>query len=133
MNGGIRRKKFNRGRWQIQRERCFIDSTVPPEGIVDPVAIADVVPGVLKKLGLADRHWFAVLEEKWEGIVGKDVAKHAKPGRLDDRGLVVFVDSSVWLNELVRYGRKQILANLHKQFGKDKIASVSFQLDPDGR
>jgi len=117
----------------VERERCRIDSYLPSKGVADPVGIADTMNDVMKKLGLEDTHWLFVLEEEWAKIVGEAVAKHARPGRMEKKRLTVFVDSSVWLNELLRYGRKQILENLHKRFGRDKIVSVSLVLDPDER
>ena len=40
--------------------------------------------------------------------------------------LFVTVDSSVWLAEIVRYRRKEILDRLQHSFGKDLIARISF-------
>jgi len=99
----------------------------------DPVSITDVMAGVMKRLGLEDPHWLSVLENEWQAIVGGAVAKHTRPGRMERKNLTVFVDNSVWLNELVRYGRQQMLSNLQKRFGKGKILSVSVAMDPDGR
>jgi len=36
-----------------------------------------------------------------------------------------------WLSELSRYSQKQILENMQKRFGRDKIRNVRIQLDPD--
>lgn len=122
----------NKGRWQVQRERCYLEDRKPPANYHDARSISQVIPELMKKLGIEEQHWFAVLEEEWPNIVGEAVAKHTRPGRFEKRNLVVFVDSSVWLNELLRYGRKKILLNLQKQFGADRIKSVSLQLDPEG-
>jgi len=126
-----RGKGFNRGRWQIERERCRIADVRPPSGPADPSVMADVIPALMKRLGLADQHWLGVLEEEWAKIAGEAVAKHTRPGRMEKKKLTVFVDNSVWMNELMRYGSKQLLLNLQKRFGSGRIVSVAFVLDPD--
>jgi hypothetical protein len=127
------RKSYNKGRWQVERERFRIENHRPSEGIADPLRISDAMAGVMKKLGLEDTHWLTVLEDEWRKIAGEAVAKHTRPGRMEKKRLTVFVDSSVWLNELLRYGRRQMLLNLQNRFGKGKITSVSLVLDPDDR
>ena len=126
-----RRQIFNPGRWQVERERCRIPHRVPSPDFRDPVSVANVIPVLMKRLGLEDQHWMDRLVKEWPALVGDAVAKHTRPGRVQKENLFVFVDSSVWLNELVRYGKDAILANLRKHFGDGKIKSVSFQLDPD--
>ncbi len=117
----------------MERERCRIEEVrPPPAGPDEPLVVSGVVPGLLKRLGLEERHWLDTLVQEWKEVVGEAVAAHARPGRLERKHLVVFVDSSVWLNELVRYGRSQLLSNLQKRYGADRIGSVSLQLDPDG-
>jgi len=44
---------------------------------------------------------------------------HAQPTGLCKGTLFVAVDSSVWLSEIVRYRRKEILARLQHSFGTD--------------
>ena len=43
------------------------------------------------------------------------------------------MDHPAWLSDLSRYGQKQVLANLQKRFGADKIKSIHLQLDPEAR
>ena len=126
-------RRFSRGRWAVHRERARIADRKPEPDPRDSRGIQDVIPAVMKRFGLEEQGWQAVLEGEWTSLVGKAVAAHTRPGRMDHNNLVVFVDSSVWLNELSRYGRKSMFGNLQKRFGKKRIASVSLRLDPDGR
>ena len=126
------RNKHSRGRWQVERERCRLrpeDRTMKHR---EPDRIDKLVPRLMKKLGLEDQHWLIILNNEWKDLVGEDVAKHTRPGRYEDANLSVFVDSSVWFNELTRYGRKTMLSNLQNRFGEKKIRSITLQLDPDG-
>lgn len=93
--------------------------------------MGDVIPAVMRRLGLEDQQWLFALTDEWPGMVGDVVAAHCRPGRVDRGVLTIFVDSSVWLNELSRYGQGQILTNLHKRFGDEKIRRILFRLDPD--
>ncbi len=115
----------------VERERFQLQDAVPPAGVQDARSLGDILPGVMKKAGLAQQHWAAVLEEQWPEIAGREVARHTRPGPLHEKTLVVFVDSPVWLNELRRMGQRILLNNLQKQFGPSRVASVKLELDPD--
>lgn len=124
-------ESFTPGRWQVERERSRIPSRTPLPASREADPVANVIPALMKRLGLEDQQWMDVLAAEWAALVGEAVARHTRPGRVQRDNLVVFVDNSAWLSELARYSRGPMLANLQKRFGKDKILSVSFQLDPD--
>ena len=98
----------------------------------DPVGtpIKEIIPGILKSWGLEARYWFDQLNNDWPGIVGDPIAKNPRPGRMTGKTLIVFVSPSTWLNELSRYGQKEILAKLREKYGPKKITGLRFQLDP---
>jgi predicted nucleic acid-binding Zn ribbon protein len=127
-----KRQVYNPGRWQVERERAQIGLRKPPPAFDRTAAVGSVIPEVMKRLGLEVDAWLGELGEEWTALVGSAVARHTRPGRVRRNNLIVFVDSSVWLNELARYGKDEMLANLQKRFGRDNIRSLSFQLDPDG-
>ncbi|MFH0982921.1 MAG: DUF721 domain-containing protein [Planctomycetota bacterium] len=94
-------------------------------------SIGDIIPGVMKQLGLDKHLWEQAILSEWPALVGPQVAAHTRPGRIERGTLFVFVSHSTWLNELSRYGKKEMLENLQKRFGADKIKSIRLQLDPD--
>ena len=124
---GRRRKS---GRWTVERERCQITDHVPPAGVEDSTPLGDILGRVMKKAGLAEQHWASMLEASWPEIAGPNVASHTRPGPLQEKDLVVYVDSPIWLNELRRMGQRMLLNNLQKQFGPSRITGVTLQLDP---
>jgi len=89
---------------------------------------ADLMPGVLKEIGLDRRRADAEVGKVWNQLVSPDVAAHAQPVNLCKGTLFVTVDSSVWLDEIVRYRRKEILDRLQHSFGRDLIAKISFRV-----
>ncbi len=123
---------MDRSKWMIHRERARIDDWKPPSDFKDAVSIGNVVSNLIRRFGLGDKQWLMELSEEWPNIVGEAIAKHTKPGRFMEKKLVVFVDSSIWLSELSRYGRDEILAKIQKRFGQDKITELALQLNPDG-
>lgn len=132
---GTRRKsgKKGRGRWQVERERHQLEQQKPYMSFKDASPIDEAMQRVMKRIGIADQHWLEALSAEWGTLVGEAVARHTRPGRFQKKNLTVFVDSSVWLNELSRYGRKEMLAKLQERFGEGKVRSISLKLDPEGQ
>lgn len=133
MSKARRRRRYNKGKWEVERERCRLEAKAPPDGIEDALPVGQSIALVMKRLGLGQSHWLVELQEKWEVIVGKDVAEHSRPGRMEGKDLVVFVDSSVWLSELSRYWSAKMLTNIQKEFGKKHVAAIRFLIDPSDK
>ena len=130
-------------RWMVTRERFQLPDMEPPAagnrlaGDCLPesdVAIRDVVSAIFKSIDV--RRQPALLDqirEAWRELAGPGAATHARPGYLDRQTLVIFVDSAVWLDELVRYARAGILARLQQRFGAEAIKALRLQADPEDR
>jgi hypothetical protein len=88
----------------------------------------DVVPGVLKGLGIDRRLSETEILKVWNHLLDPNVAAHAHPTGLRKGTLFVTVDSSVWLDEIVRYRRREILDRLQSSFGRDLISKISFRV-----
>ena len=127
----MRKRWYNRGRWQLELERQQLPGYAPPPP-ADEAGVKDVVSGLLRRLGMDEGLWLRELESAWAPVVGAAVAAHTRPGRYQNGQLTVFVDSSAWLSELARYGQKEMLANVQKRFGAAKIRAIRLQMDPDG-
>ena len=131
MKSGRRRRTVSRGRWQVTRERCRIESRQPPPPDAGDCRLGDVIAELVRSLDL-DRHQdLQLLAQEWPQLVGGAVAAHTRPGSLNNRILEVFVDNSVWLNELSRYGRGAMLQKLQARLGPARIAAVALRPDPD--
>jgi predicted nucleic acid-binding Zn ribbon protein len=64
----------------------------------------------------------------WNSLLDPLIVAHAQPTGMRKGTLFISVDSSPWLDELVRYRRKEILARLQHSFGRDLIARLSFRV-----
>ena len=143
-----RRRREDPLRWMVTRERFQLPDMEPPAAgnclagdclagdcLAEPdVAVREVVNDIFKSIDV--RRQPGLLEqirEAWRELAGPGAATHARPGYLDRQTLVIFVDSAVWLNELVRYERAGILARLQQRFGVEAIKALRLQADPEDR
>jgi hypothetical protein len=90
--------------------------------------VGDVLPRVAKDLRMDQRRAEAEVVKVWNSLVDPNVTAHAQPVGLRKGTLFVNVDSSVWLAEIVRYRRKEILDRLQYSFGRDLIQRISFRV-----
>ncbi len=90
--------------------------------------VSDVLPKVLSDLRLDRRRADAEIQKVWNHLLAPDIVAHAQPTGLRKGTLFVTVDSSVWLCEILRYRRKEILDRLRHSFGREVIAKLSFRV-----
>lgn len=98
-------------------------------GAGKPDRIDSALDVVLDNLGVADvveRH--AVFGE-WDDRVGPEIARVARPHRLDGETLIVRVANSAWLNEL-SLRRNELLERLNDGRRRSEIRRLIFRIDP---
>jgi hypothetical protein len=88
----------------------------------------DVLPKVMADLRIDARQGEAEVVKVWNSLLDPNITAHAQPANLHKGTLFVNVDSSVWLSEIVRYRRKEILDRLQHSFGKSLIQKISFRI-----
>jgi hypothetical protein len=91
-------------------------------------SLTELVPGVLRGLGLDRRRAEAEVARAWNQLIDPTLTAHAQPTGLRRGTLFVAVDSSVWLSEIVRYRSREILERLQHCFGKEFVARISFRV-----
>jgi hypothetical protein len=87
-----------------------------------------LVPTVLKNIRMDRRQAEAEIVNVWNRLIDPTLAAHAQPSGIHNGTLFVNVDNSVWLSEIVRYRRKEILDRLQHSFGRQLIARISFRI-----
>jgi hypothetical protein len=90
--------------------------------------VESVLPGVLAELRIDRRQSEAEVVKVWNNLLDPVIVAHAQPTGIRKGTLFVTVDSSVWLSEIVRYRRKEILERLQHCFGREVIAKISFRV-----
>jgi hypothetical protein len=100
------------------------------EGATRPTVktIANVVPQVLKHINLDKKQSDLEILKVWNNLLDPNITAHAQPANLVRGTLFVNVDNSVWLSEIVRYRRRDILHRLQTAFGPDLIQKISFRV-----
>lgn len=92
-----------------------------------PVAIRDVLDGILKDLGGGKVSQAGALEAAWEKAVGEPGTKHTKPIDIREGVLVVHVDSSSWLHKLTMEKAK-ILAQIRNELGEGPVKDIKLRM-----
>lgn len=88
----------------------------------------EVMPKLLHDLRLDGRRAEAEIVKVWNQLIEPGIVAHAQPAGLRNGTLFVVVDSSVWLSEIVRYRRKEILDRLQHSFGPTLVRKISFRV-----
>ncbi len=102
----------------------------PQEKAIAPSAKSAglILPRVLADLRIDTRQAETEVVKVWNSAMAPDVVAHAQPTGLRKGTLYVTVDSSVWLSEIVRYRRKEILDRLQHSFGREFIKRLAFKV-----
>ena len=87
-----------------------------------------VLPQVLAELRIERRLAEAEIVRVWNHLIDPVLTAHAQPVGLHKGTLFVNVDHSTWLDEIVRYRRKEILERLRHSFGSDLIVKISYRI-----
>ncbi len=91
-------------------------------------SIQHVMPRVLTDLRMDRRQSEAEIVRVWNHLLDPILTAHAQPTGIHKGTLFVTVDSSVWLDEIVRYRRKEMLDRLQHSFGHKLITRISFRV-----
>jgi predicted nucleic acid-binding Zn ribbon protein len=89
---------------------------------------AELMPKLLTDLRIDRRQSETEILRVWNNQLDPNIAAHAQPTGIRKGTLFVTVDSSVWLDEIVRYRRREILERLQNSFGRDLITRISFRV-----
>ncbi|MBN2506319.1 MAG: DUF721 domain-containing protein [Verrucomicrobia bacterium] len=101
-----------------------------PEKASAPAAqpVRDVMPRVLQSLRMDRRRAEAEIVRVWNHLLDPSITAHAQPTALAKGTLFVSVDSNVWLHEIVRYRREEILERLRHSFGEASIRKIAYRV-----
>lgn len=91
-------------------------------------SLGQMIPKILTDLKLDQRLADTEVFKAWNLLMDPNLVAHAQPAALNKGTLFINVDSSVWLNEIVRYRRSEILERLQHAFGKETVAKISFRV-----
>lgn len=88
----------------------------------------ELIPGVLSGFRIEQKRGEIEIVKVWNDLIDPNIVAHAQPVGLNKGTLFVNVDNSVWLSEIVRYKRKEILERLQHSFGREVVKRISFRV-----
>jgi Protein of unknown function (DUF721). len=89
---------------------------------------SDLIPSVLSGFRIEQKRGEIEIVKVWNNLIDPNITAHAQPTSLHKGTLFVSVDNNVWLSEIVRYKRKEILERLQHSFGREVIKRISFRV-----
>jgi predicted nucleic acid-binding Zn ribbon protein len=95
---------------------------------VSAQSASEIIPKVLTGLRFDRRQSETEIIKVWRSQLDPNLTAHAQPTGIRNGTLFVTVDSSVWLDEIVRYRRREILERLQNSFGRTLITRISFRV-----
>ncbi len=123
---------FNRGRWQIERERCGLSASEPLPPDRDAAQVGGTVNRVLAAMGLESAHLQGRLVEEWPALVGEELARHTRPGAVRHGELTVFVRGAIWYAQLRVHGLFELQRKVVAWAGDGSVRKVVVRPDPEG-
>jgi|SRR5580692_9462289 predicted nucleic acid-binding Zn ribbon protein len=123
------KKSSNRSRARVLAQWRGVDlEPIEMARAVRARGAEQVVSRVLGDLKMDSRRAEIEIVKVWNSLIDPNIVAHAQPANLHKGTLFVNVDSNVWLAEIVRYRRKEILDRLQLSFGKTYIQKISFRV-----
>ena len=96
-----------------------------------PATLSQVVSGVLKQSGLADRVAQAAVIPEWPVLVGPQIARVTEPLSVTAQGtLFVAVSTNAWMTELSLM-EPELLRRLNQRTGRLQIRKIRWQIRRD--
>jgi hypothetical protein len=91
------------------------------------IALKDVIEDLFTSTALSINLDDVKIWEVWDSVVGKRVAKHARPSQINKGVLIVKVTDSVWLHEL-EFMAETIREGLNSSLGRTAVKKIRFKV-----
>ncbi len=91
-----------------------------------PIHISEAIKELLNKNNLSRKLDEITIQQSWEKVVGKTMAKYTKRVYINNRIMYVEVTSSVARNEL-SMNRSTLLEKLNAETGRETIIDIIFR------
>ena len=87
------------------------------------ISLKEAINKLIKRYQLQGKLTETQLNDSWEEIMGKPIAKYTRSLQLNNGRLVVKLSSSVLRQEL-SYGKNQLIERLNEHFGEAVIKDI---------
>ena len=90
--------------------------------------VRDILPEVMKSLGLDAKVREAQLNRSWPEVVGETVAARSRPGAVRKGVLLVEVENNAWMQE-IRFHQSEIVKRIQEQFPELQVVGLRLVLE----
>ncbi|MCB0986169.1 MAG: DUF721 domain-containing protein [Microthrixaceae bacterium] len=97
------------------------------DGGKGPAALSDLLDVVMAGLGAPKADVVLLVHDRWDDVVGSEVAAHVHPVNIEDGCLRVVADGPAWASHL-RWAEPEIIARLENLLGSQDVRSVSVRV-----
>ncbi len=95
----------------------------------EPIELADALERVLSSLDAPPADLLSTVFQRWEEVVGTDVARHCRPVAVEGERLVILASDSVWASE-VQWLADRVLARINEMSSTERLQSVTVRVRP---
>jgi hypothetical protein len=92
-----------------------------------PAELPQLLDAVLAGLGAPKVEAIIAVHERWDAIVGDELAGHAQPLAIEDGCLRVGVDGPAWASHL-RWSEREIVARVDRLVGAGVVTAVTTRI-----
>lgn len=89
-------------------------------------AVGNILEATLKNLGLKKRYHAELAIERWDTIVGDEIAAHSWPVKIEFGVMLVHVNHSAWCHHLSML-KESIIAKTNQFIGEKIVKDIRFQ------
>ena len=90
-------------------------------------SIGDILKRVTKKLGIDAKLCEQTLFFIWDEVVGKQIARHARPAHIRRGRLTVKVENGAYIQEY-SFLKKDLQQKLNEKLGKNVVREIVFRV-----
>ena len=95
----------------------------------EPVQLADALGRLLGSLDVPPADLLSTVFQRWEEVVGADVAGHCRPAAVEGDRLVVLASDSTWASE-VQWLASEVLARINEMSSAGRLQSLIVRVAP---
>ncbi len=92
----------------------------------EPQPLPKILDQVLAGLGAPSAEAVVTISERWNDLIGAEVAGHVRPVSVENGRLTILADSPAWASH-VRWAEADLLARLAVMIGPDVVTAVAIR------
>jgi len=97
-----------------------------------PVPLGDALERLLGSMDAPPADLLSTVFQRWEEVVGPEVARHCRPAAIEAERLVVLASDATWASE-VQWLASDVLARINEMSTAGRLESLTVRVAPAAR